>query len=181
MEATLTDAELTRFLAVLGAITGSIGSILAITALCWDIFKWRKTERCRLRVELMPNMKQHILMGVDQDVIVIRVTNVGKLTTFITLLAINDCRGSRLTRILRRLHLIDQEAKAFWIRESEAGKLPKELKPGHEWVSTINKRSPEINAFLRENNKIWVSVSHSMSEKSVYKRLPGVNIPKLSE
>ncbi|CAN5849405.1 hypothetical protein BH24ACI1_BH24ACI1_08340 [soil metagenome] len=45
----------TDILAIIGAITGIFGTIAGLAALGWDFYKWRYSERVRLKVTATPN------------------------------------------------------------------------------------------------------------------------------
>jgi hypothetical protein len=42
-------------LAIIGAVTGVIGTIAGVAALAWDYYKWRYSERVQLKVTAIPN------------------------------------------------------------------------------------------------------------------------------
>jgi hypothetical protein len=42
----------TKTFAIIGADTGVLGSLLGITALSWDIYKWRNTEKRKLLIKV---------------------------------------------------------------------------------------------------------------------------------
>lgn len=73
----------TDVLAVIGAVTGTVGTILALAALGWDIYKWKTTGVPKLRIRASGPMISND-PGDRQQYISIRVTNVGDKPTTLT-------------------------------------------------------------------------------------------------
>lgn len=69
----------TDVLAIIGAVTGITGTLLALGALIWDFYKWRYSERVRLRVWATPGFAN--TANPHELLISISVTNVGKIPT----------------------------------------------------------------------------------------------------
>src|ERR1700733_10697688 len=80
-----TGLTVTDILAIIGAVTGMIGTIAGISALFWDYYKWRYSERVRLKVWATPGFVSTIYSRTKH--INVAVTNVGKIPTTIKLLS----------------------------------------------------------------------------------------------
>jgi hypothetical protein len=90
----MTEAELTRLLAIIGAVTGTIGTIAGLAALGWDWYKWRYSENVRLKVTANPNfifVQNNPLLPdkSHENLIWVSVTNVGKIPTTVKLVSFN--------------------------------------------------------------------------------------------
>ena len=83
----------TDILALVGAVTGIIGTVAGISALAWDVYKWRYSEKVRLEVTATPNF----VSTVDPDTkhINVSVTNIGKIPTTIKLLSLTGFNSKK--------------------------------------------------------------------------------------
>ena|ERR1044072_1770807 len=77
----------TDVLAVIGAVTGITGTLLGLAALIWDFYKWRYSERVRLRVWASPGFTT--THDTRQRLLHFTVTNIGKVATTIILLSLH--------------------------------------------------------------------------------------------
>lgn len=106
----------TDVLAIIGAVTGIIGTMAGLAALSWDFYKWQHSERPRLGVTVLPNM---MMTGYPKHkpVIMVKVTNVGKLTTTLTHLALESKNKS------------ERKHNALMIMDTGLQQLPFVLQP----------------------------------------------------
>lgn len=74
----------TDVLAIIGAVTGIIGTIAGLFALCWDYYKWKYAERVQLKVTAIPNFVN--AEDRRKEMIWVSVTNIGKIPTTINFL-----------------------------------------------------------------------------------------------
>ncbi len=83
----------TDVLAIIGAVTGITGTLLAMGALIWDFYKWRYSERVRLRVWASGG---HVTtVNPHEELIRISVTNIGKVATTIQAIALHGFNSRR--------------------------------------------------------------------------------------
>jgi hypothetical protein len=168
----MTDAELTRLLAVVGAVTGIIGAIAGLSALGWDYFKWTRTDRARITLKVLPKMEfRDGPHGIAHDVIMANVVNVGKLTTTITHFSLVNFRFTWKLQLLRRLKLYKGPMQGLLITDPISQPPPIVLEPGHEWTGMISINSEELEDFKKISPKMWVSITHNLSDKPVLQPL----------
>lgn len=76
----------TDVLAIIGAVTGIIGTIAGLGALGWDVYKWRYSERVQLKVTATPGFVT--TTNPKEEMIMVSVTNIGKVPTTLKLLSL---------------------------------------------------------------------------------------------
>src|SRR5258706_5761170 len=117
----------TDVLAIIGAITGIIGTIAGFGALGWDFYKWRYSERVRLKV--FANLNFISTDNPRDEMLMISVTNIGKVATTIKMLSFHGFNskrelkkrnGNEMSIMMNPLH----------------GQLPARLNPGDDWTGT---------------------------------------------
>lgn len=145
----------TDILAIIGAITGIIGTIAGLTALGWDFYKWRYSERVRLKVTATPNFVS--TTNPHEKLIWVTVTNIGKIPTTIKLLSFHGFdtkaeqkkrNGKDVSIMLNPLH----------------GQLPIRLNPGDDWAGGFRQNGEGIEKYYQFNHFI-IQIEDTMSEK----------------
>jgi hypothetical protein len=130
----------TDVLAIIGAITGVTGTLLGLTALIWDFYKWRYSERVRLKVWASGG---HVTNHNRQDNLIrISITNVGKVGTTIQAISLN---GFNSKEEMKKRY---SEPVAV-IHNPLFATLPARIEPGNEWNGCIYQDRPEIQKFLK--------------------------------
>jgi hypothetical protein len=145
----------TDVLALIGAVTGIVGTIAGLLALGWDYYKWRYAERVQLRVTATPGF-----VSTDdprkEEFIMVSVANIGKIPTTLKLIAI---QGFESKRKLRKTY----GQKVAIIRNILYNQLPVRLEPGNDWVGGIRQNN-QLKEFL-EYEYFVVQVEDTMSKK----------------
>lgn len=145
----------TDVLAIIGAVTGIIGTIAGLAALGWDFYKWRYSERVRLKVTATPNFVTTI--NPHKKLIWVTVTNIGKIPTTIKLLSLHGFdtkaelkkrNGKDLSIIMNPLH----------------GQLPVRMNPGDDWGCGFTQDGEDIEKYYEYNHFI-IQIEDTMSEK----------------
>lgn len=145
----------TDVLAIIGAITGIIGTIAGLAALGWDFYKWRYSERVRLKVTATPNFVS--TNNSQEKLIWVTVTNIGKIPTTIKLLSFHgfdnkaeqkNRNGKDVSIMLNPLH----------------GQLPVRLNPGDDWACGFRQKGEGIEKYYKFKHFI-VQIEDTMSEK----------------
>ncbi|HMH43422.1 MAG TPA: hypothetical protein VK557_08065 [Pyrinomonadaceae bacterium] len=147
----------TDVLAIIGAVTGITGTLLAVGALIWDFYKWRYAERVRLRVWATPGFANTV--NPQDKLISISVTNIGKIPTTLKLLSFHGFDSKK--------ELKKRNGKDVSINVSPlypTGPLPYRLEPGNEWNEAIDQRQPLLLKYLKHKYFI-VQVEDTISEK----------------
>ncbi len=146
---------ITDILAVIGAITGIIGTIAGLAALGWDFYKWRYSERVSLKVTATPNFVS--TSNPHEKLIWVTVTNIGKIPTTIKLLSFHGFdtkdelkkrNGKKLSIMMNPLH----------------GQLPVRLNPGDDWACGFSQNSGLVEQY-DEFKHLFVQIEDTMSEK----------------
>jgi hypothetical protein len=147
----------TDILAVIGAVTGITGTLLALAALIWDFYKWRYAERVRLRVWATPGFAN---TANPQEILInISVTNIGKIPTTLKLLSFH---GFDSKKELKKRNGKDVSINVRPLYPT--GPFPYHLEPGKEWNGAIDQTQPLLMKYL--NYKYFmVQVEDTMSEK----------------
>ncbi|MFN0138894.1 MAG: hypothetical protein ACKVQW_02255 [Pyrinomonadaceae bacterium] len=143
----------TDVLALIGAITGIIGTIAGISALVWDFYKWRYSERVRLDVSAVPNfVSTH---DSHTKHINVSVTNIGKIPTTIKLLALT---GFNSKREMKKRY--GEEVSI--IMNPAYGTLPVKLNPGDDWFAGFRQDDEEVRKFLKYKHFV-IQIEDTMS------------------
>ncbi len=144
----------TDVLAIIGAITGVIGTVAGIGALVWDFYKWRYSERVRLKVTAIPGFitKENS----DQKYISVSVCNIGKLPTTIKLISLHGFNNKKelKKRNGKRISII---------RSPDFGQLPIRLNPGDDWTCLLRQDLGGIKEYLEFRHFI-IQMEDTMSE-----------------
>jgi hypothetical protein len=148
--------SLTDALALIGAITGTIGTMLGLAALIWDYYKWRYAERVLLRVTANPGMVS--TQKPDEKLIMVSVTNVGKIPTTINLLSLH---GFNSKKALKKRN---GENVAIAHRPLYCPPLPHKLSPGDDWTGFLLQHSNGMEEYLNYRYFI-IQVEDSMSTR----------------
>lgn len=122
----------TDTLALVGAITGTIGTVSGIGALLWDYYKWRTSGRPKLKMEVSgpmivfgdPDRKEHFTVSV---------VNVGDRATTIELLCYRYYKH-RPAKIFRSK---SDERGFFNLQASFPLQLPRRLEIGEMWKTVL--------------------------------------------
>lgn len=144
----------TDVLALIGAVTGIIGTVAGISALGWDYYKWRFAERVQLRVSAVPNF-----LSTDnphEPMIWVHITNVGKISTKIHNISI---QGFDKKPTKKKRH----GDKIAIVRQILYNQLPVMLHPGEDWSGGIRQNTPDIQEFTTFKYFI-VSIEDSVSD-----------------
>lgn len=161
----------TDVLAVIGAVTGIIGTIAGLGALGWDYYKWRYSERVQLKVTAMPNFVN--AQDRRKEMIWVTVTNIGKIPTTIKLLSLH---GFNSKHDMKKRN----GEKPGIVTQGLYGQLPAKLNPGDDWGGGIDQYGEGIEEYFKFKYFI-VQVEDSMSigmpfraevDKTQIKRLP---------
>ncbi len=145
----------TDVLAVIGAVTGVIGTMLALAALGWDYYKWRYSERVQLKVSANPGFINPAKP--NEPFISVSVTNIGKIPTTINLLSLHGFNT--------KAELKGRNGKDVAVVTTPLySRLPARLEPGNEWVGGIDQSSKAIERYLKYEHFI-VQVEDTMSKK----------------
>jgi hypothetical protein len=145
----------TDVLAVIGAVTGITGTLLALAALGWDYYKWRYAERVQLKVSANPGFINPAKP--KQTFISVVVTNIGKIPTTINLLSLHgfDTKAELENRNGKNVAVVHRPLY---------GTLPARVEPGNEWVGGIDQNSNGIEVYLKYKYFI-VQIEDTMSTK----------------
>jgi len=146
--------NLTDVLALIGAITGTIGTMLALGALGWDFYKWRYSERVRLRVTAAPNFVS--TDNPNQPMIFVSIANIGRITTTIKIISL---QGFESKKALKKRH----GQKISVVRSFLYNQLPVKLSSGEDWGGGIRQDTPDIDEFMKFKHFI-VSIEDSVSD-----------------
>lgn len=147
----------TDILAIIGAVTGIVGTMLALAALGWDFYKWRYSERVRLRVWATPGFAS--TNNPSEKLIMISVTNIGKIATTLKVLSFH---GFDSKKELKNRNGKDVSINLHPLYAT--GPFPYRLEPGNEWSGAIDETQPSLQKYL--NHKYFiVQVEDTMSAK----------------
>lgn len=143
----------TDILAVIGAITGIIGTFAGLGALSWDFYKWRYSERVRLRVMATPGFVT--TTDPSTEYVHVAVYNVGRMRTTIKAISLH---GFDNKKELKKRN--GKKIRIVW--NPSYGQLPAILEPGDDWAcgllqSSINKEYLQFEYFI-------VQIDDTMSE-----------------
>ncbi len=147
----------TDVLAIIGAVTGITGTMLAIAALVWDFYKWRYSERVRLRVWATPGFAN--TANPNETLISISVTNIGKVPTTLKLLSFH---GFDSKKEMKKRN--GQDVSINLNPLYATGPFPYRLEAGNEWSGAIDQTQPFLQKYLRHKYFI-VQVEDSMSDE----------------
>ncbi len=142
----------TDVLAIIGAVTGS-------TALVWDFFKWQRSERPHLKVEVIQKIK---LKHDNDELVKVVVTNIGRLT-----LTINFVTVQIFSR--KWFGLKKEPGTVSFFGEVHPKTLPVVLEPGRQWVGQYDHFDLYYQD-LKSAEFRCIAVHHSHSDKPVLKR-----------
>lgn len=146
----------TDVLAIIGTITGITGMLLALLALIWDLYKWRYSERIRLRVWATPGFTS--THNPTETLISISVTNIGKVPTTLKLLSFH---GFDSKEELKKRNGKDVSVNLYPLYAT--GPFPYRLEPGNEWSGSIDQTQPLLQKYLQHEYFI-VQVEDTMSK-----------------
>ena len=159
----------TDVLAVIGAVTGIIGTIAGLGALGWDYYKWRYSERVQLKVIATPGMSTTFS---NETLIRINVVNIGKISTTIKMLSFHgfNSKADMKKRNGKNLRIVITTLYS---------ELPAKLNPGDDWDGYITQYQEGFEDYLKFKHFI-VQIEDTMSEfpfraeidKSRIKELP---------
>jgi hypothetical protein len=147
----------TDVLAIIGAVTGIIGTIAGLAALGWDYYKWRYAERVQLRVWATPGFAT--TDNPNENLISISVTNIGKISTTIKLISLH---GFDSKRELKKRN--GQEPSVVLNPLYATAPFPARLEPGNEWSGAINQDQEGIRKYLKYKYFI-LQIEDALSEK----------------
>ncbi len=144
----------TEVLAIIGAITGTIGTVTGISAILWDFYKWRYNERVRLKVSATPGF---VMTGNPHErYIHITVYNIGKIPTTIKLLSLHNFDNKK--------ELKKRNGKNVSVIMNPAyGNLPARLNPGDDWAGGFKQNFDGVEKYL-EYSIFVVQIEDTMSE-----------------
>jgi len=148
----------TDVLAIIGAVTGITGTLLAVGALIWDLYKWRYSERVRLRVWASPGFTT--TLNPQEKLLHFSVTNIGKVATTIKLLSLH---GFDSEKEMKKQKRIGKEPSVIISPVYASAPLPHRLEPGNEWSGAIDQTQPGIQGYLKFKYFI-VQVEDTLSE-----------------
>jgi hypothetical protein len=154
----MTEAELTRLLAIIGAVTGGIGALTGIAALSWEVFTWWRSGRVKLSIVPKTGVAYN---GQPFPKISVIINNVGQVRTTIQEVNIYCYKG--------RLFKEWKGISGGFI--SDLFPLPVALDPGNSWAGESPNNIDNVIAHFPDNI-YYVAVSHSRSARRVFKRLP---------
>ena len=157
----MNDQEETRILAIIGVITGGIGTLTGITALTWDIIKWRKSERVKLSIRVKPGILYTNEGNVPETIV--EISNVGQVQTTIRHVPIEIYKG----RFWRELQGTAGSFSNF------TNPTPHCLDKGMYWTGSRSGVSDDIFDEFQDGTP-YVCVYHSHSEKPVKVKLPKI-------
>src|SRR5262245_146975 len=158
--------DATRTLAIIGAVTGSIGTATGLSALMWDLYKWKHQTRPVLEITALPNMSfmppgGPFLPGMpakDDKLIQVRVVNIGHGKTTLTILGLayfNTKPNRKLT---------EPAPPRFVILNHTFEKLPKVLEPGEQWNGLIDQSNEVVE--MARNGYLYALVEHTLGRLS---------------
>jgi hypothetical protein len=161
----------TDVLAIIGAVTGIIGTIAGLLALGWDYYKWRYAERVLLRVWATPGF----VSTSDPrrtPFIMVSVTNIGKIPTTLKIISLH---GFESKWGMRKRN----GKKAAIVPTPLYSQLPVRLEPGNDWGDGVSQDSEVIKEFLSYKYFV-IQIEDTMSkkpfraivDKSLIKELP---------
>lgn len=159
-----TNFTTTDILALVGAITGTIGTVAGVAALAWDVYKWKHSGPA-LRVTVQKDMyaRSHDkeVKEPDGPHLLIKVVNTGQLKTVIedVSLAYFETRWSMWTRWDR-----------FTFSSLQAtGVTPHTLEPGERWFTAI----PQHSKFeeMMQKGYLCVVVFDSLHPRPMFVRV----------
>lgn len=146
----------TDVLALIGAVTGILGTMLALAALGWDFYKWRYAERVRLEVRASPGMVS--TTKPDEKLIMVSVTNIGKIPTTIKLLSLHGFESKK------SLNKRNGEKVAIAHQPMYCPPLPHKLNPGEDWSGFLRQHSNGMEEFI-EYPYFIIQIEDTMSTK----------------
>jgi hypothetical protein len=156
----------TRTIATIGAITGSIGAVTGMTALAWDLYKWKHAGP-KLKATLAPGMtilNPPPIVSANDRFICVTVRNTGHSKTTITHLAFSYF-PSKPNRKLDK-----PTAKHFFqVPPPFAQQVPFGLEAGGEW-STYVKQNGEVETLAR-SGYLYARVYHTMKDEPLSVRV----------
>ena len=145
----------TDVLAIIGAITGTTGTVLALVALIWDYYKWKHNETVQLEVQAIPNFAYTLNPG--QDYIRVMVKNIGKVSTTIKLITLHGFDSKRDMKKLPYGHSTAIVTPAI-------GTLPVKLNPTDDWDGFLLQDLEGIETYFKYKH-FCVQIEDSMSKK----------------
>lgn len=151
----------TDVLAIIGAITGTVGTLLALAALLWDYYKWHLSEQVQLKVTAFPGF----LMTTgdpNQEYISLTATNIGKIPTTIKLITL---QGFEKKKDLKK-----RNGQRVSIVTPAYGQLPVQLKPGDDWTGGIYQDLSGIEEYYKYN-LVFIQFEDTMSKTPIRAQL----------
>ena len=146
---------LTDLLAIIGAIAGTLGTVLALMAIGWDFYKWRYNETVQLEVSAFPNFAS---TANTQIYIRVMVTNIGKIATTVKLISVQgfDSKPKRTSK--------KYEGKDLGIINPAIGSLPVKLNPSDDADFLIFQNFEGIEKF-RKYQYLYFRIEDSVSKR----------------
>lgn len=160
----------TKSVAIIGLVTGSIGTLTGVTALAWDLYKWRHSGP-RVIAWALPNNKivpapnvSYLGLPTDEKLVRIRVSNVGHSKTTIQAIGFayfGERPNRRKSRPVPERFVVPQPY-AF------GAALPYELEPGGKDYNGFVGQTPEIEEMAR-TGYLYALIEHTlMGKRPVY-------------
>jgi hypothetical protein len=163
--------DATETVAWIGAITGSIGTVTGVSALIWDLYKWKRQARPQLDIVALPGMMfappmgQFLpgMPGPNDRLVRVRVVNLGHRKTTLNILGLAYFASKPNRKMLKPI------PQRFFVNNQLFGEnLPRVLEPGEEWNGFINQNG-EIETMALKGY-LYALVEHTMG-KTVYARV----------
>jgi hypothetical protein len=114
--------------------------LLALGALIWDFYKWRYSERVRLKV--FASGGYVTTANPNEELINISITNIGKVGTTIQAIALHGFNSKKEMKKRYGKDLAIIPTPLF-------NTLPARLEPGNQWNACIKQNTPEIRGYLK--------------------------------
>jgi hypothetical protein len=152
---TKTGLTTTDVLAIIGAVTGIIGTIAGLVALGWDYYKWRYAERVQLKVLAVPGF----LATHDprrEEFIMVSVTNVGKIPTTLKVISLHGFESKK--KLKKR-----NGQKVAITPNPLYSQLPHRLEPGNDWTGGV-RQSKDLEEFLKYEYFV-IQIEDTMSKE----------------
>ena len=144
----------TDILALVGAITGTIGTVLALVAIVWDYYKWRYNEIVQLSVAALPNFVT--TFNPEQNYIRVMVTNIGKIPTTIKLISLHGFNSKKEMR--------QKNGHDVALITPAMGELPVKLNPADDWDGFLIQNFEGVEKYLKYKY-FCVQIEDTMSTK----------------
>jgi len=158
--------DATNTIAWIGAITGSIGTLTGVSALLWDLYKW-KHSGAKLKVTASPGMALVNVpnIGPNERFISVTVTNSGQSKTTVTTLGFFYFESDPN----RKLEKATPTQQMVVVDQGFGQQLPHVLEPGGQWTG-LARQSKEVERMAR-TGYLYAVISHTLSEQPVFARV----------